>query len=59
MNALMCSSHAEGQRQERQADLILRPAIGDVPFLDWKRYRESYAMGYAAAQSALGSGSLT
>jgi NTE family protein len=54
INALMCGSHAEGQLQERQADLILRPAIGSIPFLDWKRYRESYAMGYAAAHSALG-----
>ncbi len=57
INALMCGSHAEGQLQERLADLILRPAIGTIPFLDWKRYRESYAMGYEAAQAALSPGS--
>jgi NTE family protein len=53
INALMRGSHAEGLIQERQADLILRPAIGAIPFLDWKRYRESYALGYAAALRAL------
>lgn len=53
INALMCGSHAEGQLQERQADLIVRPAIGAIPFLDWKRYRESYAKGYEAAHRAL------
>jgi NTE family protein len=53
INALMCGSHAEGQLQERQADLIVRPAIGGIPFLDWKRYRESYATGYDAAHRAL------
>ena len=57
INALMCGSHAEGQLQERLADLILRPAIGTIPFLDWKRYRESYALGYEAARAALGPGS--
>jgi len=53
----MCGSHAEGQLQERLADQILRPAIGAIPFLDWKRYRESYAKGYEAAQAAFGPGS--
>jgi len=57
INALMCGSHAEGQLQERLADQILRPAIGAIPFLDWKRYRESYAKGYEAAQAAFGPGS--
>ncbi|MFM7653217.1 MAG: patatin-like phospholipase family protein [Vulcanococcus sp.] len=57
INALMCGSHAEGQLQERLADQILRPAIGTIPFLDWKRYRESYAMGYEAAQATFGPGS--
>lgn len=54
INALMCGSHAESQRQEQMANLIVRPAIGTIPFLDWKRYRESYALGYAAACQALG-----
>jgi NTE family protein len=58
IDALMCGSHAEGLVQERQADLILRPAIGAIPFLDWKRYRESYALGYAAARSTLGRSNL-
>ncbi|SBO44910.1 cyclic nucleotide-binding and patatin-like phospholipase domain-containing protein [Cyanobium sp. NIES-981] len=51
IDAMMCGSHAATQAQERLADLILRPDIGGFPFLEWKRYREIYAEGYAAAQA--------
>lgn len=45
---------AGGASPPGQADLILRAASGAIPFLDGKRYRESYALGYAAARRALG-----
>jgi NTE family protein len=56
IDAMMCGSHAATQAQERLADLILRPDIGAFPFLDWKRYREIYAEGYATAQACLRGG---
>ncbi|MCT0224227.1 patatin-like phospholipase domain-containing protein [Synechococcus sp. CS-1328] len=56
INAMMCGSHAETQAQERLADLILRPDIGRFPFLEWKRYREIYAVGYQDALRVLSKG---
>jgi NTE family protein len=56
IDAMMCGSHAATQAQERLADLILRPAIGGFPFLDWKRYREIYDEGHATVHARLKEG---
>lgn len=56
IDAMMCGSHAATQAQEQLADLILRPEIGAFPFLDWKRYRDIYAAGYATVHAHLREG---
>ena len=56
IDAMMCGSHAGTRAQERQADLVLRPRIERFPFLDWKRYREIYAVGYEDTLALLGDG---
>ncbi len=46
VDAMMCASHAVSQSQERLADLLLKPEIGHIPFLDWKSYSQSFEAGY-------------
>ncbi len=53
INAMLCASHAETRAQERLADLVLHPEIGQFPFLEWRRYREIHAVGYAHARAVL------
>jgi NTE family protein len=56
IDAMMCGSHAGTRAQEHLADLVLRPRIDRFPFLDWKRYREIYAVGYEDARRQLTDG---
>lgn len=53
INSMMCASHATSQSQERLADLVLRPEIGHIPFLEWKSYAQSFEAGYSHARKAL------
>lgn len=55
INAMMCASHSTSQSQERLADLVLRPEIGHIPFLEWKSYLQSFEAGYKHARENLSS----
>ena len=52
---MMCASHSTSQSQERLADLVLRPDIGHIPFLEWKSYLQSFEAGYKHARENLSS----
>lgn len=56
IDAMMCGSHAATRAQEQLADLVVRPRIEQFPFLDWKRYREIYTVGYEDALRQLQEG---
>ena len=53
INAMMCSSHADGEADAGLADVVLRPAISAYSFLEWKQYRQIHAAGYAEALAVL------
>jgi NTE family protein len=54
INAMMCSSHAEGLADAALADVVLRPAISAYSFLEWKQFRRIHAAGYAEALAVFG-----
>ncbi|MFY8148695.1 MAG: patatin-like phospholipase family protein [Prochlorococcaceae cyanobacterium] len=56
ISSMMCASHADSRAQEHMADLLLRPEISAFSFLEWKYYREIYAVGYEHALQRLGGG---
>jgi len=53
INAMMCSSHADGEADAGLADVVLRPAISAYSFLEWKQYRRIHAAGYDEALAML------
>jgi NTE family protein len=53
VDSMMCASHANSLQVEAQANLMLRPEVCSYSFLDWQRYRQIQAAGYACAKAAL------
>lgn len=56
IDAMMCSSHAEGLRQAELADAMLCPEVQSYSFLGWSSYREIHAAGHREAIRVLGGG---
>ncbi|MEB3165792.1 MAG: patatin-like phospholipase family protein [Cyanobacteriota bacterium] len=54
IDAMMCSSHAEGLRQAELADAMLCPEIQSYSFLGWSSYRAIHAAGHREAMRVLG-----